>query len=432
MNISPIREDFLHFLWRTKKILAQQLVSDQGFEVSIISYGTYNKDAGPDFFNAKIKIGETIWAGNVEMHVFSSDWQSHRHQNDPAYENVILHVVYEMDKPSNLVINGRIIPTIALKGKIPKFYLDNYLHLVQSNDAIPCERLIKNVDTAKVDLWKYTLTIERLQTKSLVVEKIFKTLNHDWEETLYILIARYFGSKVNADPFERLARSLPLKIIQKNKDNLITIEALLFGQAGMLMAQYEDEYYKTLQSEYLYQQKKYQLVPINPVAWKFSKLRPANFATLRISQLAKMIYNNDFLFSAIKEIVDIEKIKALFRVEANEYWTDHYKFDTKTSNIAHRMTGDDIIDIIVINAVVPLLFYYGRHNDDQKYIDKAIHILEKISAEHNKITKLWKSLDVKSTNAFDSQALIHLKNEYCDKMRCLSCKIGNDIMQITS
>jgi Protein of unknown function (DUF2851) len=427
MTFSPIKEDFLHLLWRTKKIAPHHFVTTTGKKIDMLDFGVYNLDSGPDFFNAKISIDDTIWAGNIEMHVFSSDWKKHKHQHDGAYSNVILHVVYEHDCEILNDNNSEPIPTLELKGKIPKPYLDQYLTLMQSTISIPCQTLIQTVNPDKINLWKYSLTIERLQQKSVLIDDIFKSIGHDWEETLYIMLARYFGAKVNTEPFERLARSLPLSIVHKNKDKLTVLEALYFGQAGMLAANYKDEYYTGLQKEYVYQQKKLGLRPVDAVSWKFSKLRPVNFPTIRIAQFAALMYKVSFLFSQIKEAENTNEISNILKCVASEYWTHHYTFDTPSKPLK-KVTGSDFVEMLLINAVAPVLYHYGKVNSEEAYIDKAIFILEHISAEGNNITRLWKSLGVSCTCAFDSQALIHLKNNYCHELRCMHCKIGNEIM----
>lgn len=427
MMLSPIKEDFLHYLWRTKKISPHHFETTDGRKVEIIDFGVYNVDSGPDFFNAKIKIGETVWAGNIEMHVFSSDWQKHNHQADKAYDNVILHVVYENDKNITLKNQHFPIPTIELKGKIPSIYLNQYLHLMQSQDEIPCSKLLRNVDMEKIQFWKYSLVVERLFQKSDKIKSLLDSTHQDWEETLYILIARYFGAKVNAEPFERLAKSLPLSIISKNKDKLHSIEALLFGQAGMLQADYKDEYFQNLKKEYNYLKHKYQLMSIDAVAWKFSKLRPVNFPTIRIAQFAYFLAHNHSFFAIIKEAQNASEIKNHIKSSASEYWDTHYKFEHESGH-EKKLTGTDFVDIILVNAICPILYYYGKFHDDETYIDKAIHILEHLSPESNKITKMWKSYNLKSKTAFDSQALIQLKTHYCDTFQCLRCNIGHAIL----
>ncbi|MGB4959749.1 MAG: DUF2851 family protein [Saprospiraceae bacterium] len=427
MTNSPIKEDFLYYLWRTKRIGSQSWTTTDGREVEIVDFGTLNEDAGPDFFNAKVLIDGTVWAGNVEMHVFSSDWKQHQHHHNSAYDNVILHVVYEDDAPVQTKDGLRAIPALELKGKIPKIYLTNYLQLVQSNDAIPCQNMIAKVDQAKIGLWKYTLAIERLHAKSQNVAEILSGTGTDWEETLYIMISKYFGSKVNTIPFERLAKSLPLSILQKNKDKPVTIEALIFGQAGMLLADYKEPYFEQLKEEYSFQQKKYRLKHIDPISWKFSKLRPMNFPTVRLAQLASLLSTSISLFSKIKECEKTSEIKALFTCQTNSYWDTHYRFGTTSAMLAKNF-GTDYIDLILINVVSPILYHYGKTTDDATYIDRAIAILESTKGENNAIIKLWKSLGIPTKTAFDTQALIHLKNNYCKEYQCLSCKIGHDIM----
>jgi len=424
---TPLKEDFIHFIWRTKRIAPADLVTTDGILVDVADYGVYNVDAGPDFFNGKIKINDTVWAGNIEMHVFSSDWHKHKHQHDEAYNNVILHVVYEHDEEV-LDPTGKPIPTIALKGKIPKVVLDNYLTLVQSFNDIPCAAMIHKVEEAKIEFWKYKLTIERLNKKAEYVQTLLIQNNGDWEETLYQLLARYYGSKVNIEPFEALARSLPLSILQKNKDKKAIITALLFGQAGMLEANYQDQYFLDLKKEYDFQKSKYNLRTINKMTWKFSKLRPVNFPTIRIAQFAALMSNVQFLFSKIKDNSDPKYIKTLLQSVPDDYWDERYRFDTEAAFLPKKM-GEDGINLLMINAIAPLLFSYGRAIDDEKYVDAAITILDDIHAETNVITKQWKSLGIKVKSAFDSQALVHLKTTYCDLRRCLSCKIGNEIIK---
>jgi hypothetical protein len=428
MDLSPIKEDFLHYLWRLKKINTHDLVTTDGKLINIVHFGTYNTDSGPDFFNAKIGIDGTVWAGNIEMHVFSSDWVRHRHQHDKAYENVILHVVYEHDlKDHNSLVQN--IPTIELKGKIPKSYLDTYLHLMQSSATIPCSNNIRYIDHQKIEFWKYALVIERLQSKSEHIHTIFDQCGQDWESTLYVILARYFGSKVNTEPFEMVAKSLPLSYIFKNKNNRETIDALVFGQAGMLMADYKDDYFMALKKEYQHQQAKYMLSPINPVAWKFSKMRPINFPTVRLAQFSALLYKVSYLFSQIKESESPAEIKAILTSKPHEYWDDHYRFGIESIHINKRIS-DDFIDLLIINAVAPVLYFYGKVNNEERFIEKSIQLLESVGSEVNNIVDEWKALGLKSKTGFDSQAMIQLKTKYCSNFKCLDCKIGHEIMNL--
>lgn len=425
--VHPIKEDFLHYLWRTKKINAQDLVTSDGIKIHVVDNGIYNVDSGPDFFNAKVDIGGILWAGNVEMHVFTSDWIKHGHSKDKAYDNVILHVVYEHDINPNQDIDLAKIPTLELKGRIPKIYLERYLSLVLSMDAIPCQRLIKNVDPAKIELWKYNLMVDRLHSKANQMASILFQNTQDWEETLYVMLARYFGSKVNTEPFEMLAKSLPLRIIQKNHNNSLSIEALVFGQAGMLEATYKDDYFLRLQEEFQFLQKKYQLSPINSVGWKFSRMRPMNFPTVRLAQFAALLKSSVNLFSKIQEVETMEELRSLLRAEPPSFWNSHYRFG-KESPILSKNISDEFIGLLIINTLAPILYLYGKTIDDASFIDKAIHWLESMKSEKNNIITAWKSAGVPSKTAFDSQALIHLKQHYCDEYRCLDCKIGHEIM----
>lgn len=426
-NLSPIKEEFLHYLWKTKKLSIGDCRDTQGKFIEIIDFGRHNLDSGPDFFNGKVKIENTVWAGNIEMHVYSSEWYRHKHHEDKAYENVILHVVYEHDKEI-FRADGTMIPTLELKGKIPGIYLQNYLKLSQSNEKIPCAYAIQNVDKAKTELWKYTLVAERLQRKTAWIDEILKSNNQDWEETFYIVLSRYFGSKVNTEPFEQLARSTPLNLLRKNKDNSNILEAILFGQAGMLEANYKDDYYRELKREYQYQQKKYGLHFIPSVMWKFSKMRPANFPTLRIAQLAAFLCQNDSLFQQIKQFNTVRQIREIFRKTPHPYWEKHYRFDYPAGKKQSSVITDSFMDILLINAVAPMIFHYGKSTDDLLYTDRAFTLLEQISSEHNSIIDTWQNLGLRSEKAFDSQALLQLRSEYCNKKRCLECSIGNEIL----
>ncbi|MBK9255965.1 MAG: DUF2851 family protein [Saprospiraceae bacterium] len=424
--ISPISEDFLHYIWKTKKLNVESLITTAGSTLQIIDFGVHNSDSGPDFFNGKVRVDDTVWAGNIEMHVRSSDWNRHNHQADRSYHNVILHVVYEHD--TDIVLDdGRELPCLELKGRIPKIFLDKYLQLSQSLDRIPCERNISMVDKDKISLWKYGLILDRFERKTKLIQELLNESQNDWEQTLYVMIARYFGSKVNVEPFERLARITPFHIILKNRDKAESLDALLFGQAGMLIADYKDNYFKNLQKEYDFLKEKYSLKPIDPVTWKFSRLRPPNFPTVRIAQLSAVLHKSDGIFSRIKSFYSIAEIRAIFEINPNSYWNNHYKFDTISPSVDKHLS-DAFIDLILINAVAPVLFHYGKSIGEEQYTEKAISLLESLPAEQNNITRLWSELGLKSKTAFDAQSLIHLKTSFCDLKRCLNCKIGHEIL----
>lgn len=421
-----IKEDFLHYLWRTKKVAQNEMVTTEGQKIDVLAFGQYNTESGPDFFNAKIKIDDTIWVGNVEMHLFSSDWLKHQHQHDKAYENVILHVVYEHDATITLKNAIDPIPVLELKGKIPKSFMDNYQFLMNSQDIIPCQKWVKTIDNDRINLWKYTLTVERLHRKSLAIQDVFQKTNGDWEETLYITLARYFGAKTNTLPFEMLAMKTPLSLTLKNKDKTLSLEALYYGQAGMLNAHYEDDYFQNLKKEYAFLQKKYNLEPIDSVFWKFGRLRPINFPTIRIAQFVGVLQKVSFLFSVIKDTQNPKDIHKLFQIEINEYWSKHYRFGKESLHLS-KTISPRFVDILIINAISPLLYLYGKTTNQEIYIDKAITFLEDTQGEKNNITDMWQSLGVDTQTAFDTQALIELKTHYCQEFRCLSCKIGHEI-----
>lgn len=429
--LPKIKEDFLHYLWRAKKISQNDLITTDGQSIDVMDFGHYNTEAGPDFLNARIKIDGTLWAGNVEMHVFSSDWHKHRHQNDKAYENVILHVVYEHDIPVTLKNAVHPLPVLELKGKIPKSFLQNYQFLMNSKDSIPCRSCVKTIDYSRVQWWKYALAIERLQRKSLYIKDILEKSQGDWEETCYIAMARYFGASSNTLPFEMMASHTPYSLIMKNKDKKLSLEALFFGQAGMLHADYQDAYFRSLKEEYVFLQRKYQLNPIDPVLWKFGRLRPVNFPTVRIAQFAGFLHRSGFLFSEIREAENNTEIRSLFQSDTDPYWTTHYTFGKESSSLS-KAISPAFTNILIINAVTPILYLYGKMTDQQKYIDKAVTFLEETQAEKNRITQMWTSLGMEIRSALDSQAWIELKTQYCQEFRCLSCRIGHEILSQSS
>ncbi len=422
-----IREDLLYYLWKTKSFDMVNLITEDGQPVKIIEFGTQNYDAGPDFSNGKVKIGDTIWAGNIEMHVYSSDWERHNHDLDKAYDNVILHVVYEHDREVHTTTE-QFIPCLELKNRIPKKLKQNYSQLITNNNWIPCENQLQNVPNHTVTFWLQRMVAERLESKTEYLKSILEYTNNDWEETMYIFLMRYMGARVNMDPFESLAKNLPLSIIQKNKDDLQTIEALLFGQAGMLLATHtNDNYYEGLKSEYLFLSKKYHLTNIPPVSWKFARMRPAGFPTIRIAQMAQIFCNTEHLFSQILDAKKTKSIKHLFQATPSEYWEDHYRFGTDSIYKEKRL-GAGFIDLIIINVVSPILFLYGKSIADEQYCNRAIEHLESLKPEKNKIITNYKALGIKTSSAADSQGLLQLKKAYCDPKLCLSCSIGNKLI----
>lgn len=418
-------EEFLYFIWQNQLFDKKEFYTSDGEIIEVINSGTRNTDSGPDFFNAKIKIGETIWAGNVEIHVKSSDWYKHSHEKDKAYDSLILHVVNENDKE---VYNSQGNKLETAKILFDKKYLESYKDLLNSKLWINCENQINKVESIYISSWLNTLLVERLEQKSQVVKLILEKNKNDWEETLYQLVARNFGLNTNSLPFELLAKSLPQKILAKHKNNILQIEALLFGQAGFLNDELDDNYYNLLKAEYKILKQKYSLVPLETHLWKFLRIRPSNFPTIRISQFANLIYNSVNLFSKILETEKVSQIVDLLNVRASEYWNNHYQFGKKTEENERKSLGKSSTDIIIINSIVPLLFMYGKMRDNEGLCELSLDFLNNIKAEKNNVISKWSEIGIKAENAFDSQSLLQLKNSYCAKNECIKCLIGNKII----
>ncbi len=453
-----MRENFLQYLWRTRCFDQTDLKTTDGDSLEILDFGEYNTHAGPDFLNVKIRINDIVWAGNVEIHIKSSDWIQHGHQHDDTYKNVVLHVVYDHDQPICYKNNihkpepqseaGEFIKCLELKQRIPEGIFKKYWSLLHNEHWIPCQHHLYQVPDLVKNACFERVLIERLERKTNDIAVALERNKNDWEETFYQFTARYFGAKENAEPMEWLAKSLPHLILAKHKNQLFQIEALLYGQAGLLDKEFKDDYPTALKKEYQFLKHKHQLTPINTVAWKFARLRPANFPTIRIAQLAQLIHQSSHLFSKIIQTDDAESVKKLFSVTASEYWHQHYVFDTPSvlpankqilgadaqemsdKGKTHRIgnLGKDTVQLLLINVVIPFLFYYGKNRQDDKYIDRAFEYLKTIPPENNVITTGWKQLGIPLESAHRTQALIHLKNEYCDKKRCLDCAIGHSII----
>ncbi|MCB0740602.1 MAG: DUF2851 family protein [Chitinophagaceae bacterium] len=419
-------EKLFQFIWQFQYFSKSGLTTTSGEPVHIIAQGLLNHNQGPDFLNAKIKIGKTTWVGNVELHIKASDWMKHRHQEDPNFTNVILHVVWEDDikQTSNKKIPN--IPLVVLKQKVSKILLSRYQSLLYSTSFIPCEKNIHTVNQLTWKSWKDRLLAERLARKSYGVEAYLEENKFHWEETFWWLLARNFGIKVNAESFEAIARTLPVNILAKHKSQIHQLEALLFGQAGLLASSFTEAYPKLLQKEYRFLQKKYGLAQINAPVF-FLRMRPGNFPTIRLAQLAMLIHQSNHLFSKIKDTSSVKEVADSLSVTANDYWHEHYKFDEK-SIFKYKKLGKATIENIIINTVCPIVFAYGQYHQEEKYKNKALRWLEELAPEKNNITRHFEQLGIANASAFDSQALIELKNEYCKVKRCLSCSIGNAIL----
>ena len=417
-------EAFLHYIWQFQYFDKHELQTTSGDPIQIFNPGNRNSHAGPDFQNARMKIGGMEWIGSAEIHIQASGWIEHKHDRDEAYENVILHVVWKNDKAIRRS-DGSLLPTLELMNRVnPRFFL-NYQRLVNSPESIPCAPFLTQVKEITKHAMVDRVLMDRLESKSTRIFEILNKNHRDWQETCYQVLARSFGFKVNADPFQQLAQLLPYKVLRKHGDKLLHIEALLFGQAGFLEEDNDDEYYCLLKREYNLLRQKYRLSDrrLNKAQWKFLRLRPANFPTIRLAEFASLLHARPSFFSAILEAETYPALVSIFSAQQSGYWTCHYTFFKKSKEPVSFLGGSSIATIIV-NAVVPLLVAYGKSRDDQRYVDRAVTILRQTPSESNTIISQWRTLGLNSKTAFDSQALIELQNNYCGKKRCLECAIG--------
>ncbi len=422
-----MNEDFLQYAWNYRLFDSENLMSSQGNCLELVDTGRLNRDSGPDFFESRVQIDNLLWVGNVEMHLKASDWYRHNHDKDLAYDNVILHVVLENDRDI-VLSDGRLLPCLELK--IPDQFLNKYQSLMSSQTWIPCQVDIPKLNNFFVNHWLDRMLLERLERKSGDIKKMYHQNSNSWEETFYQLLARYFGMKVNADPFEQLARSIPLKNLAKQKNSLLQLEAIFYGQAGFLDDKIlDDDYYESLQTEYRFLQSKFKLKPIEKSRWKFMRLHPVNFPTVRIAQLASLIYQSQSLFSKIINVENIDELYILLQSKTSLYWETHYRFGEK-ADFKEKILGRLTIDVLIINAIVPILFVYGKEVGNSLHVDKALSFLEKLKPEKNSIIKSWISSGVGVKSAYQTQSLLHLKSEYCSKYRCLECELGNRILRL--
>ena len=419
-----MRESILHYVWQHKLFTAQQLVTTEGEPVDVIDVGKHNTDAGPDFFNAKIRIGETLWAGNVEIHARSTDWHRHSHHSDKAYNSVILHVVSEVDGEI-FRADGAKIPQLVLV--YPKHIAENYDRLITEQKWIACEDKIAAVPGIVIESWKNALLTERLEQKMQAITTLLTESNQHWEEAFYITLARNFGFGTNSQAFESLAKSVPLSVLGKHKDQLLQLEAVLFGQAGLLTDEATDEYAARLKQEYSFMKAKFGLQPINASQWKLLRLRPDNFPHVRIAQFASLIHTSSKLFSKIVDQPEMEYLRSMFVCEPSDYWKRHYLFSHE-SPVRDKKLGTQSINVLLINTVVPFLFCYAQQKNNQTLKDKALQLLEQLPSERNAIITAWQKLGINSASAYDSQALLQLKKQYCDDKKCLRCRIGHKVL----
>ncbi|MFE3871713.1 DUF2851 family protein [Flavobacterium sp. ZS1P70] len=421
-----MKEDFLHYLWKFKKFDALNLKTSNEEEITIINVGQYLELAGPDFFNAQITIGQQKWAGNVEIHLKSSDWYVHHHERDSAYENVILHVVWEHDAEIFRRNNSE-IPVLELKQYVEKETIDNYQSLVSPKSWIFCEKQLVDIDEFTLKNWQERLFFERLERKSQPIFDLLERTNQDWESVLFCLLVKNFGLNTNGEIFLKIALSIPFSIIRKESFEIENLEALLFGTAGLLDSEKEDNYFKDLKFRYFYLLHKYQLEKnaIEPV--QFFKHRPDNFPTIRLSQLANLYHSQQNLFSKINTLSSLKDIYEVFQVSASDYWLNHYHFD-KESPKKKKLLSKSFIDLIIINTIIPLQFAYAK-SQGKEISEDLISLLNEVAPEKNAIVDKFSFFGIKAKSAFETQSLLQLKNEYCNKSKCLECAVGIELLK---
>lgn len=423
-------EFFLHYIWRYLLLSHTDLRTDSDISLTILSTGLPNKDSGPDFYDARIKLDNTIWVGCIEIHVHSSDWYHHQHHLDPAYDSTILHVVYEIDREVRSSRN-QIIPQLELKGRIPGYTLKNYKKLRNNRNRIHCQNMDWKLSALEMKSWHTRLAVSRIENKSNLINQLLDQHKNDFERVLFILISRYFGSSVNREPMQWLMESIPFEIILKHQDDSFKIEALLFGQSGFPGVKDKDEYLMKLRSEYGFLAHKYELKPMNATVWKWGKLRPPSLPTIRIAQLASFLAQPYWNFDRLIRSFDLNYWNNSLAISASSYWTHHSQFGRMTRPMEKKV-GSELKNNVVINAIVPVMFQYGKFHSNADLIDQSLQILEGLGPEKNNITKLWERNGIFADSALESQSLIELTTNFCDEFKCLKCAIGKNILQTQS
>lgn len=416
-------ESFLHYLWQNG-LFTKPLFTTLNEPVKVITSGFHNLHAGPDFSDARLVIGETIWAGNVEIHVKTSDWFKHGHQNDEAYNNVALHVVYQDDLKENFP--G--MPVCELADKIDLELYNAYERFIAAEQFVPCADKISRVSEIDLTLWLERMLIEKLEHKADFIQDALTLSQNDWEEALYHTIARSFGFSVNALPFEMLARSVSYKTLAHHADNQFQVEALVFGQAGLLTQDLTDLYGQELFKEYTFLRKKYKLVPVSSSLWKFLRMRPVNFPTIRLAQFASLLSGNAGLLTKLMSMTSVDSMCEIFRVTASAYWDHHFVFDKETPG-KPKQVGRSSAELLIMNSVLPFMFLYGTSTGNEALSSRALALYEQLPGEENSVISKWSQAGLDTSTAFMTQALMNLKVNYCDKRNCLHCRIGNLLLK---
>ncbi len=422
-----IQERLLQFIWQFSLFKPGRLVTSDGEQVVVILPGQLNRNAGPDFIGARIRIGSTILIGNVELHINATDWIKHRHEEDPAYRNIILHVVHHNDWPE--VTHPFPTPILELAEHIPEEVIERYRHLQITPQQIPCAVELKRVNPLIKQSWLHRMLAERWEQKLAGWQNMLKEANGDWRNLLYWRIAANFGFKVNEMPFLMLAQSIPLNILTRCRNSLFQLEALLFGQAGLLQGNCKDEYQFALQTEYRYLRHKYRLEPISGHLWKFLRMRPANFPTVRIAQFAALVHQSVHLMAQIVENTAMDHLVNLLQVSAGKYWDNHFRFGEPHAGKRPKRLGTTTLRNLIINTIAPIQFLYATHHGLKDAQINALHLLETIDPEKNNIIDMWNYAGWSPENAAQSQAMIQLYNSYCNARRCLECGIGLKLLR---
>lgn len=418
-------EQLLHYVWKHKIFPLKELKTTTGQQVEVIDTGLANTDAGPDFFNAKLKLDGVLWIGNIEIHERSSDWFKHGYHADTGYNSVILHIASEIDTEISRS-NGERIPQIQLI--CPEAVRTNYKELLETDSYPPCYRIIPSLPPFTAHSWMTALQMERFEQKATLLNERLKRCQGNWEDAFFITLARNFGFGLNGDAFETWAHRLPFRAVDKHRNDLFQIEAIFFGQAGILEDSDGDGYYLRLKKEYTYLQHKFGLIPMDASLWRFLRLRPANFPHIRIAQLACLYHRAYRLLSRIMETETLQGVRDILKGGTSEYWLTHYTFGGSSPSRPKTLSNTSL-DLLIINTVVTFLYAYGLHKGNRVLCARAGSFLEELKAENNYITRMWEQCGMKASNAADSQALIQLKKEYCDKKKCLYCRIGYEYLK---
>ncbi len=424
-----MKEDFLQYIWKHKKFELSNLKTTQNEELVLQQVGAHNtQGSGPDFFDARLMIGGQKWAGNVEVHVKSNDWYVHNHENDASYDNVILHVVWDDNIPIFRKDNS-VIPTLQLKNYVDEKIINQYNILLEGgvSNWIPCEKQLPDVPEFVITNWQERIFFERLEEKSVLIIELLKNSANDWEAVLFTLLFKNFGLKVNGPAFLSIANSLDFSVVRKCSKNLTKLEALFFGQSGLIDSSIEQGYAKKLQKEFEFLRNKFQLNTRGVVTPEFFRLRPPNFPTIRLAQLAMLYFKNDQLFTEIIRAKDIEGIYKLFKVGTSDFWKNHYTFQ-KDSKEIKKETTKPFIDLLLINTIIPIRFLYAKTQGIENAEDDIVDLISQLSYEKNNIINKFRTLKIPVTNALQSQAMIQLKNKYCDQSNCMQCAIGNFLL----